>query len=158
MAMNLLLILQSMVLAAIAAVGFAMVFNVPARYLKYCAILGAVGNGLRTIFTLCGLSIEWATLLAALAVGALSIIMAYKHALHPKVISVAAVIPMCPGVSAYTAMIALIKLSQLGYTPELMDQLVTNFLRASFIVGSLSLGLALPSVWIYRRKMRAKAR
>ena len=32
---------QDMILAAIPAVGFAMVFNVPVRALRWCALLGA---------------------------------------------------------------------------------------------------------------------
>ena len=34
---------QDMILAAIPAVGFAMVFNVPVRALRWCALLGALG-------------------------------------------------------------------------------------------------------------------
>ncbi|MFR0416367.1 threonine/serine exporter family protein, partial [Escherichia coli] len=34
---------QDMILAAIPAVGFAMVFNVPVRALRWCALLGAIG-------------------------------------------------------------------------------------------------------------------
>ncbi|MEG1654789.1 MAG: threonine/serine exporter family protein, partial [Hafnia sp.] len=37
----LLALLQDMILAAVPAVGFALVFNVPVRALRYCALLGA---------------------------------------------------------------------------------------------------------------------
>ena len=37
---------EDMLLAAIPAVGFAMVFNVPQRALRWCALLGAIGKGL----------------------------------------------------------------------------------------------------------------
>ena len=40
---------QDMILAAIPAVGFAMVFNVPVRALRWCALLGAIGHGSRMI-------------------------------------------------------------------------------------------------------------
>ncbi len=42
----LLALAQDMILAAIPAVGFAMVFNVPVRALRWCALLGAIGHGL----------------------------------------------------------------------------------------------------------------
>ncbi|VFS47849.1 Protein of uncharacterised function (DUF3815) [Budvicia aquatica] len=45
----LLALIQGMVLAAIPAVGFALVFNVPVKALKYCALLGAIGYGTKTI-------------------------------------------------------------------------------------------------------------
>ena len=52
---------QDMILAAIPAVGFAMVFNVPVRALRWCALLGAIGHGSRMILMTSGLNIEWST-------------------------------------------------------------------------------------------------
>ncbi|WP_434779441.1 threonine/serine exporter family protein [Neisseria sp. Ec49-e6-T10] len=145
-------LIHNMVLAAISAVGFALVFNVPAKLLKYCAFLGAIGHGTRYLLITNGLIIEWSTLLASMLIGTLAIHFSRKFEAHPKVVSVAAVIPMIPGVSAYTAMISLVQLSHVGYSPELMGILVTHFLKAAFIVCSLSLGLSLPGIWIYRRR------
>ena len=42
-------LLQDMALAAVPAVGFALVFNVPVRALRYCALLGAIGHGSRML-------------------------------------------------------------------------------------------------------------
>ncbi len=145
-------LLKDIILAAIAAVGFALVFNVPERLLKYCALLGGVGHGVRFLLIQSGMIIEWSTLLASMLIGTLAIMLSRKFLAHPKVVSVAAVIPMFPGVATYSAMIALVKLSRVGYSPELMATFVSNFLRASFIIGALSLGLTLPSIWLYRRK------
>lgn len=50
---------------------------------------------------------------------------------------------MFPGISAYTAMISAVKISQLGYSEPLMITLLTNFLTASSIVGALSIGLSI---------------
>jgi len=41
-------LLDDMFFAAIPAVGFAILFNVPCNALKYCAYLGALGHGSRT--------------------------------------------------------------------------------------------------------------
>lgn len=150
----LLTMVQDFLLSALAAIGFAMVFNVPTKYLRYSAILGGLGHSFRTLLMQYGVIIEWSTLLASMFIGTLSIILSTRILAHPKVISVAAVIPMFPGVSAYTAMIAVVKLSQFGYNAELMENLVTHFLRASFIVGALSLGLTLPGIWLYRYRTR----
>ena len=126
---------QDMILAAIPAVGFAMVFNVPVRALRWCALLGAIGHGSRMILMTSGLNIEWSTFMASMLVGTIGI-------------------PMFPGISAYTAMISAVKISQLGYSEPLMITLLTNFLTASSIVGALSIGLSIPGLWLYRKRPR----
>lgn len=66
-------LLQDMALSAIPAAGFAMVFNVPQRALRWCALLGAIGHGSRMVMMTAGFNIEWATFLAALLVGSIGI-------------------------------------------------------------------------------------
>ncbi len=52
--------------AAIPAVGFAMLFAVPPRFLKYCAIVGALAHSMRAVMVHYGdIPIEWATLAAS---------------------------------------------------------------------------------------------
>lgn len=92
--------------AAIPAVGFAMVFNVPQKALKYCAVGGAIGHGSRYLMMHFGLPIEWATFFAATLVGLIGVHWSHRFLAHPKVFTVAALIPMVPGVFAYKAMIA----------------------------------------------------
>lgn len=139
---------QDMILAAIPAVGFAMVFNVPVRALRWCALLGAIGHGSRMILMTSGLNIEWSTFMASMLVGTIGIQWSRWYLAHPKVFTVAAVIPMFPGISAYTAMISAVKISQLGYSEPLMITLLTNFLTASSIVGALSIGLSIPRIMV----------
>ncbi|MBB1391699.1 threonine/serine exporter family protein, partial [Shewanella sp. SG44-6] len=43
------LLLHDAFFSAIPAIGFAMVFNVPKRYLLYCALAGAIGHSSRTL-------------------------------------------------------------------------------------------------------------
>ncbi|WP_270221262.1 threonine/serine exporter [Kosakonia cowanii] len=145
---------QDMLLAAIPAVGFAMVFNVPHRALRWCALLGAIGHGSRFAMMYWGFNIEWSTFVASMLVGCIGIRWSRWYLAHPKVFTVAAVIPMFPGISAYTAMISAVKISHVGYSEALMILLLTNFLKACSIVGALSIGLSLPGLWIYRRRPR----
>ncbi|MCL5500695.1 Uncharacterized membrane protein YjjB, DUF3815 family [Phytobacter palmae] len=147
-------LIQDMVLAAIPAVGFAMVFNVPHRALPWCALLGAIGHGTRFAIISWGFNIEWSTFIASMLVGSIGIRWSRWYLAHPKVFTVAAVIPMFPGISAYTAMISAVKISHLGYNEDLMILLLTNFLKASSIVGALSIGLSIPGLWIYRKRPR----
>ncbi|XWJ91693.1 threonine/serine exporter [Phytobacter ursingii] len=147
-------LIQDMMLAAIPAVGFAMVFNVPHRALPWCALLGAIGHGTRFAMVTWGFNIEWSTFIASMLVGSIGIRWSRWYLAHPKVFTVAAVIPMFPGISAYTAMISAVKISHLGYNEDLMILLLTNFLKASSIVGALSIGLSIPGLWIYRKRPR----
>ncbi|MDI5211826.1 hypothetical protein MJN18_23885, partial [Salmonella enterica subsp. enterica serovar Kentucky] len=40
-----------------------------------------------------------------------------------------------------------VKISHLGYSEPMMITLLTNFLKASSIVGALSIGLSVPGLW-----------
>lgn len=150
----LLALMQDMALSAIPAVGFAMVFNVPHRALPWCAVLGAIGHGSRMTMVTSGFNIEWSTFMASMLVGAIGIRWSRWYLAHPKVFTVAAVIPMFPGISAYTAMISAVKIGHLGYSEDLMILLLTNFLKATSIVAALSIGLSVPGLWIYRKRPR----
>ncbi|WP_436877041.1 threonine/serine exporter [Siccibacter turicensis] len=147
-------LLEDMLLSAIPAVGFAMVFNVPSRALAWCGLLGAVGHGCRSVLLLMGFTMEWGSFIAAILVGTIGIQWSRWYLAHPKVFTVAAVIPMFPGISAYSAMIAAVKLAHVGYSEALMATLVINFLKAAFIVAALSIGLSLPGLWLYRKRPR----
>lgn len=61
-------LMQDMILSAIPALGFAMVFNVPHRALPWCALLGALGHGSRMVMMTAGFNIEWSTFMASLLV------------------------------------------------------------------------------------------
>lgn len=150
----LLLLAEDMLLSAIPAVGFAMVFNVPRRALAWCALLGAIDHGCRTTLLHVGINIESSTFIAAMLVGAIGIQWSHWYLAHPKVFTVAAVIPMFPGIYAYSAMISAVKLAHFGYSETLMAALSINFLKASFIVAALSIGLSLPGLWLYRKRPR----
>lgn len=145
-------LLNDMFFAAIPAVGFALVFNVPQKALKYCAMGGAIGHGSRYLMLQSGIPIEWATFFAATAVGMIGVIWSKRFMAHPKVFTVAALIPMVPGVFAFKAMIALVEINHLGYSPELISILMENFLKAMFIIAGLAIGLAMPGLLFYRRK------
>ncbi|MDA0381324.1 threonine/serine exporter family protein [Vibrio owensii] len=145
-------LLNDMFFAAIPAVGFAMVFNVPQKALKYCAVGGAIGHGIRYLMMHFGLPIEWATFFAATLVGLIGVHWSHRFLAHPKVFTVAALIPMVPGVFAYKAMIAMVEINHLGYSPELIATCMENFLKAMFIIAGLAVGLAVPGLLFYRRR------
>ncbi len=149
----LLKLLNDAIFSAVPAVGFAMVFNVPKRFLPYCALAGAVGHSTRTLLMHFTMPIEWATFIAAAVVGLMTIRFAKRHLAPPLMYAVAAIIPMIPGTYAYNTVIALVQLSaQSGITSELLYQAISNGLKTVFILGALSVGLAMPSLLYYRTR------
>ncbi|WPC74471.1 threonine/serine exporter family protein [Vibrio porteresiae] len=143
---------NDMFFASIPAVGFALVFNVPVHALRFCAILGAVGHGSRFVMMHFGVPIEWATFFAASIVSFIGVYWSKKFLAHPKVFTVAGIIPMVPGVFAYKAMIAMVQINHDGFSLHLMQVLTENFLKAMFIIAGLAIGLAVPGLLFYRRK------
>lgn len=149
----LLTLLNDAFFSAIPAVGFAMVFNVPKRYLPYCALAGALGHSARTLMLHFGIPIEWATFVAAGVVGMITIGFAKRHLAPPLMYAVAAIIPMIPGTYAFNTVIALVQLTaQSQVSPELTGQVISNGLKTVFILGALSVGLAMPSLLYFRTR------
>ena len=146
-------LLNDALFSAIPAVGFAMVFNVPKRFLPYCALAGAIGHSSRTLLLYIGLPIEWATFAAAALVGLITIGFAKRHLAPPLMYAVAAIIPMVPGTYAFNTVIALVQLTaQSEISPELTSQVISNGLKTVFILGALSVGLAMPGLLYFRSR------
>lgn len=148
----LLSLLDDMLFAAIPAVGFALLFNVPRQALPYCAVLGALGHGCRMLLVHFGMPLLFATFLGASLIGFIGVHLSHRYLAHPKVFTVAAIIPMIPGVYAYKAMMAIVQIHHHGYSDILIAQMVDYFIKTSFILGALVFGLALPGLLFYRHR------
>ena len=145
-----LLLLSDAFFSAIPAVGFAMIFNVPARMLIFCGVGGAFAHSFRTLLMHLGLGIEWGTLAAATALGLIGVYWSRRYLIPRPVFTIASIIPMIPGSFAFTTVIGILDLHGGGYSPELLSKVIENGLTTLFILFSLSFGLAIPSVVIYR--------
>jgi uncharacterized membrane protein YjjB (DUF3815 family) len=127
-----------------------MVFNVPKHTLIYCAIGGAITYMVRTICLHIGLGIEISTFLASTFIGIISLYWSRKYLIPRPVYTVASIIPMIPGTFAFSAMISLVDMNSHGVTPELIETFIENGLKAVSILGAISFGLALPSLYFIR--------
>lgn len=137
--------------SAFAAVGFAILFNVPRRTLWVVALLGALGHSFRFVCMKMGMEIVPGSLLASLLVGLLGIRFAHIVHVPPVVLTVPGVISMVPGSFAYRTMMGAMQLLHGNkLAPELGQQLlvetVSNGLKMSFILFCLAVGVALPVV------------
>lgn len=140
------------VAAAISAMGFSMIFNIPRRLLWVVAIGGIIAVCTRNFVNL-GPSNDNVGLDMGLAIGSLAgstlvSLLAVKavHWVHcpNHVISIPSVIPMVPGVLMYRAIVGLIEMN--GVVGELTN--ATKFGVASAItIMCIALGVAIPNVF-----------
>lgn len=142
--------------SGVAALGFAVLFNVPRRFLPYCAITGAAGHALRALLMLSGLSLTSATLFGAIMVGFLGELFARRLRSPAGLFSVAGAIPMVPGVFAFRAMIGIINLGVLPTGAQASEGMtvliatVINFAVTGLVLAALAVGIALPSLLMRR--------
>jgi uncharacterized membrane protein YjjB (DUF3815 family) len=145
--MILLEIITKSIWVGIAAMGFAVLFNVPRRVIFSIGMLGAVGGLIKFTVMNFDVGIVFASFLGATAVGIISIQMAHMRNSPPLVFSIPSVIPMVPGLFAYKMMLGLIALTSIENTDDYIQSLihtVNNGAKAMFILISLGTGVAIP--------------
>ena len=150
-----LLLAEKGVWAAVATLGFAVLFNVPRYALPYCGLIGALGYALRFALMRDGMGIVFATLLAALLIGILATALAQRFSVSGILFAVSPAIPMIPGSYAYRAVMGVVTVansSSLEHGGELMLAL-DNAAKAMLTILFLSFGGALPGlVWSTLRR------
>lgn len=148
MLLEILLILEKGLWFGFAALGFAILFNVPRRTLLIIWILGALGGLTKILLMQSNISIIIATFAAASLIGILSVSAAHNKHAPPLVFSIPAVIPMIPGAFAYRMMLGLIKLSGTAISSAAYNQTIaetaSNGLMTVFILLALATGVAIP--------------
>lgn len=143
--------------AGVAALGFAMLFNVPPRGLWGAVLCGAMGHAVRYLLVVYGSlqlsSIEVATLWGATAVGFLGYLLARWLKMPSSIFSVSGVIPMIPGTFAFGTMIAILRLAVGdGEASLLLVEASVNAIKTGLLVSALAVGIALPSLLFQRRR------
>ena len=138
--------------SGIPAVGFAMLFSVPPRFLKYCAVVGALAHSMRAVLMHYGLPIEWATLAASSFVSLVFVYLSRRLLAPRPVFTVACIIPMIPGKFAFNTIIAVLSMNSEGVSGHLINAAIENGLKTLFILMALSFGLAIPPLIIYRNR------
>ena len=141
--------------AAISAMGFSMIFNIPRRLLWVVAIGGIIAVCTRNFVNLGpsnnNIGLDMGLAIGSLAGSALVSLIAVKavHWVHAPnhVLSIPSVIPMVPGVLMYRALVGLIEMN--GVVGELTNAM--KFGMASGItIMCIALGVAIPNVFVRR--------
>lgn len=135
----------AMVLAAVAAMGFASNFNTLWQQLGMAALAGIAGHGVRYLVTAAGGNTVSATFLGSFAVGMVSAWLARKDRTPAATIAFAGAVTMMPGLVMYRALGGAMKLASQGKAadPQLAAETFAHAVLAGLIVGGLTIGLAL---------------
>ena len=149
------------VAAAISAMGFSMIFNIPRRLLWVVAIGGIIAVCTRNFVNLGpsnnNVGLDMGLAVGSLAGSALVSLIAVKavHWVHAPnhVLSIPSVIPMVPGVLMYRALVALIEMN--GVVGELTNA-VKFGMGSAITIMCISIGVAIPN--IFARKWIAPQR
>ena len=138
--------------AAISAMGFSMIFNIPRRLLWVVAIGGIIAVCTRNFVNLGpsnnNIGLDMGLAIGSLAGSALASLIAVKavHWVHAPnhVISIPSVIPMVPGVLMYRALVGLIEMN--GVVGELTNAMKFG-MGSAITIMCIALGVAIPNVF-----------
>jgi uncharacterized membrane protein YjjB (DUF3815 family) len=145
--MEIIEILTKSFAAGVAGVGFAILFNVPLRTLLPIGFISALGGLVKFGAMFFGVGIVFASFLAAIIIGLLSIGMAFQKDSPPLVFYIPSVIPMVPGFFIYKMMLGIMSLTRVNDTESYLQNLIStvnNGSKAIFILISLGIGVAVP--------------
>ena len=140
-------IIEKSIWSGLAAIGFAILFNVPRRTIFTIWVLGALGGLIKFLTMHAGIDIVLASLLGATMIGFLSVTMAHRQKSPPLIFSIPSVIPMVPGAFAYNMMLGLIDLITIEETNAYLQSLiltVNNAAKMIFVLAALATGVAIP--------------
>jgi len=149
------MILEDAIFSGIAALGFAILFDVPRRALMYCVLAGAVGHAVRTLMMEQFLwSITASTLVGATTVGMVAKYCAHHLKMPSLVFGISGAIPMVPGVFAFQTMLAVIQLPTATENTILtmLTDVAVNASTTGFILAAIALGIAMPNLLFLRHK------
>ncbi|BDD09703.1 membrane protein [Fulvitalea axinellae] len=135
--------------SSFAALGFAVLFNLPRKSLWAAGLLGAIGHTVRHLV----MHYHWGdivvgTLVAAFTISIIGMLIAHHTDSPSLIFSFCALIPMVPGLFAYQALISLISIvTTEKKISDILAQIAlasSNGLKAMFVFFCLSFGVAIP--------------
>jgi uncharacterized membrane protein YjjB (DUF3815 family) len=144
--------IADLVWSGLAALGFAILFNVPKRLLPGCFLCGALGHMLRTLLASTGVSVEFSTLMGAAAIGFISVYLSNRTGVPASIFAITGAIPLVPGVFAYQTIVGLLSATAAvsDQSTDLLVAAIINGVRTGIILGAIAFGIAAPML-LFRR-------
>lgn len=143
------IILQKAFLGGFAAIGFAILFNVPARSLVFIYFFGCTSIFFKFFLLANHVNIILATFTGACVIGVISQFASFLKKTPPMIFSIASVIPMIPGVFLYRMMLGFIQIVSIHNDIPFDESLyftVSNGLKAFFTLMALAMGIGWPYI------------
>ena len=149
-------VLMESLAAGFVAVAFAMLFAVQLRYLPYVALGGFVTRMLRTsLFVGADMEVAIATFIACSVTSVMFIAIAPRLGVPRPVFTVASIIPLIPGIDAYTCLMTLFNVidAPSSFIGDNAYLIVHHGMRCFAILLAICLGIAIPPLFFYRGRV-----
>jgi uncharacterized membrane protein YjjB (DUF3815 family) len=135
--------------AAIASIGFSIIFNVPKRLLPVVGIGGIITVLLRNVTIMeLGWSQAAGSFFGAAVVGVIALRAIHWFHTPNIIMTIPSAIPMIPGVLLYRLLFALLNI-QFITSSALLDG-IRSGVEAVIIIISIAVGVAIPNIFIHR--------
>lgn len=155
--MDYIILAEKWIWFGMAAMGFAILFNVPKRTLATIFALAAIGGTIKLLILSWNDSVVLGTLCGAMIVGFLSILAAHIRHAPPFVFAIPAVIPMVPGSFAYHTMKGVINLTS-NTNPEVFTPMLNDTvhfgLKTLFVLMAIAIGVSAPMLLTRRESAK----
>ena len=139
-------VLQDAGFSALAAGGYLLLFNVPARMAWACCVCGIASHTLRTFLYQSGIDLIAGTLIGALAVG----FLAHGFARHFRAPAVALAFPgvvaMVPGAYAFRAVFGGLQIAEATAATTTVTDTLSLSATVVLMVGAITVGVAAPAL------------
>ena len=140
-------LLHQVAFGAVAAAGFAVLFNIGPRTLMWCMAAGALALLVRTLGQQAGWSLEAASFVAAIAASCTAWLFRRWLGTASNAVALAGCIPMVPGAFMNQAILGLLAVTAPNPGNEVATIVVAMeyTLRVTFTLGAIGAGLAIPT-------------
>ncbi len=137
------------ILGGLAAIGFAILFNVPKRILVQIFMMGAIALLVKTVtLNYLHFNIILASFLSSSSIGIIGLFVSAYKRIPPLILVIPSVIPLIPGIFIYNTLIGLMKMTTETDSSffDLFIQTSQNGLKATFILMVLAIGISIPNL------------
>jgi uncharacterized membrane protein YjjP (DUF1212 family) len=134
--------------SALAAGGFALLFNVPPRMAWACCVCGVASHSLRTLLYHCGVDLIAGTLIGALVMGFLAQALARRFRAPAVALAFPGVVAMVPGSYAFRAVFGTLQIAEGVATPTTVTETLSLLATAGLMMGAIAVGVAAPALLI----------
>jgi uncharacterized membrane protein YjjP (DUF1212 family) len=145
---------QDALFSALAAGGYALLFNVPARIAWACGVCGVASHTLRTLLYHFGIDLIFGTLIGALVAGFLARIFASRFRAPAVTLAFPGVVAMMPGAYAFRAVFGTLRIADATATTETIAETLSLSATVGLMLGAIAVGVAAPAVLPRRSSVR----